>query len=250
MSRRPVVEIAAALPADARRAFAAGADRVELCQGLSTGGLTPSAASVAAAIEASDDPARLAALVRPREGGFRYDADEVRLIADEVRRLGTLGLGALVVGALTADRRPDLDAVARWRDAAGATPLVFHRAFDVVDDRAAGLEALVAAGVARVLTSAGGRRCADRLAELAALARQADGRIEILAGGGVRPGDVRALLDAGVAGVHLSAQGGPADGPGDAEAGPGGGPAAYRPVRVHLVAAAVAARDAWARTPR
>ena len=67
------VEIAVQDGAGVRVALEAGASRVELCQALGLGGLTPSAASIALAVEAAaaaSAPDFVHVLVRPRGGGF------------------------------------------------------------------------------------------------------------------------------------------------------------------------------------
>jgi len=206
MTRAPQLEIAVQDPAGARMAFAEGADRIELCQALDVGGLTPSAGVVQRAIEATGDPERIVPLVRPRPGGFVYDRDEVEVVAADIRHLASLGVGAVVVGCLTPDGAVDGATLARWRDAAGSTPLVFHRAIDASADPFAALDALMTAGVTRVLTSGGALRTIDGVDVLRTMVARADGRIEIMAGGGVRPRDVGPLRDLGVDAVHLSAR--------------------------------------------
>lgn len=61
------VEIGVESLAGVRIADAAGATRVELCTGLSVGGLTPSTALVRAAVETADD-VQIHVLIRPRPG--------------------------------------------------------------------------------------------------------------------------------------------------------------------------------------
>ncbi|MCZ4632540.1 copper homeostasis protein CutC, partial [Streptomyces rubrogriseus] len=103
------LEIAVVSPAGARTARENGADRVELCTGLELGGLTPSTAAVAAAVE-SGPPVHV--LVRCRPGDFVYDAEEVALMAAEVRTALRAGARGVVVGALTPDGALDTDALA------------------------------------------------------------------------------------------------------------------------------------------
>ncbi len=73
------VEIAVQDPAGARTTLAEGADRIELCQALGVGGLTPSIALIEAAVAAIGG-ARVNVLVRPRGGGFVYSDDEATLV--------------------------------------------------------------------------------------------------------------------------------------------------------------------------
>lgn len=71
MSSLVALEIAVQDAVGARIAFDAGADRVELCQALSsTGGLTPSAGTIEAVLQAAQTGARVAVLVTPA-GRFR-----------------------------------------------------------------------------------------------------------------------------------------------------------------------------------
>ncbi|HJO67035.1 MAG TPA: copper homeostasis protein CutC, partial [Sphingomonas sanguinis] len=69
--RPPLLEICVDDAAGVDAVVAAGADRIELCGALGLGGLTPSEALVAHAV-ASGIPVH--AMVRPRDGDFRYDA--------------------------------------------------------------------------------------------------------------------------------------------------------------------------------
>ncbi|WP_274543226.1 copper homeostasis protein CutC, partial [Microbacterium sp. CPCC 204701] len=104
------IEIAVQDPAGARDAMAAGAARLELCQALSLGGLTPSLATLEAVLDAVD-PAAVNVLVRPREGGFVYSADEAALITADIRACVARGAGGVVVGALDEAGGLDRDAV-------------------------------------------------------------------------------------------------------------------------------------------
>ncbi|GLY92812.1 copper homeostasis protein CutC [Actinoplanes sp. NBRC 103695] len=183
-----------------------GADRIELCSALPLGGVTPSLGLIAAAAAGPE----VHVLVRPRAGGFEYDADEVALTVHDVRHAVAAGAAGVVVGGLRAGRI-DRDLVARVVDAAGAAAVTFHRAFDALPDPAAALDELVSLGVGRILTSGCPSTVADGLSGLTALVDAAAGRIEIMAGGGVRPDLVDSLVATGVQAIHASAKGAVAD---------------------------------------
>lgn len=221
MTDRTALEIAVQDAAGALLALRAGADRVELCQALSaTGGLTPSGATVDAVCAVAEHPAAVAVLVRPRPGGFVYDPDDVAVVAADIADAVRRGVGAVVVGALTADGTVDRRALDAWRSAAGDADVVFHRAIDTVPEPSALIDDLVECGVRRVLTSGGAARSVDGAATLARMVAAADGRLQVMAGGGVRPDDIPALLAAGVDAVHLSARRPSGD---PSSTGPGGG---------------------------
>lgn len=232
------VEIAVQDAAGVRAAIAGGADRVELCQALALGGLTPSAATIERAAEAAGSRDRLAVLVRPRGGGFVYDADEVALVAADIRHARARGAGAVVVGCLTPGRTVDPDALARWTDAADGAEVVFHRAIDAAADPVAAMDVLAGAGVRRVLTSGGASRTRDGLDVLRALVARSAGRVQVMAGGGVRVDDIPVILECGVDAVHLSAR---APVGFIAPAGPGGGSDSYETTDAGIVRTVVAA---------
>lgn len=203
-----LIEICTGDLAGVEAAHAAGAHRVELCADLAEGGVTPSMGTVIQALETQID---LRVLIRQRPGDFCYSPVEIAAMIADMRAIRALPHApgvtiGFVLGALTADRLIDLPALRALLAAADGRPVTFHKAFDEIDDRAAALDTLIAAGVHTVLTSGGARTAAEGAAELAGLVRHADGRIAILAGGGIRPGNAAALIAAtGVSEVHLRA---------------------------------------------
>lgn len=186
-----------------------GADRVELCAALALGGLTPPGSLIRAAAAI---PLPVHLLARPSAGRFVYTAAEAALIADDIRAAAEAGLAGVVIGASTERRELDLALLTRLIDHARAlgedrgTPLslTLHRAFDLVPDPLAALEAAVTLGFDRILTSGGSPRAIDGLAALAALHDRAAGRIKILAGSGVNPETAPAILETGIRELHAS----------------------------------------------
>ncbi|MEV0917785.1 copper homeostasis protein CutC [Streptomyces sp. NPDC049967] len=206
MSARPALEIAVTSAAGARAARENGGDRVELCTALELGGLTPSAALVEA-VAAEGLPVQV--LVRCRAGDFVHDAEEIALMAAEVRSVIASGAAGVVIGALTADGALDTVAVARLAEAARTSgrpvEVTLHRAVDQSADPVATAALLPSLGLTRVLTSGGAPAAADGLAVIGAMVAAAPG-VQVMAGGGVRLADIPALASAGVAAVHLSAK--------------------------------------------
>lgn len=161
-----------------------GADRLELCANLAIGGTTPSAALFRQVRR--DCRVRINVLIRPRFGDFLYSEMEVEEMAETVRQFRGLGADGVVVGALTPDGALDEDVMARLMDAAGKLDVTLHRAFDMTRDPLETLEAAVKLGCRTILTSG---QAGDALAgaeTLRAVLTRAAGRIEIMAGCGVR----------------------------------------------------------------
>jgi copper homeostasis protein len=181
-----------------------GVDRVELCSALPVGGVTPSLGLVETAVAMRGMPP-VQVLIRPRLGGFEHTPDEVDLILRDVRLGLAAGAAGVVVGGVRAGR-VDTGLVERVVDAAEGSPVTFHRAFDSLPDPQEAVRVLAALGVRRILTSAGAAAVADALPALADLVVAADGRIEIMAGGGVRPEEIEKIVRTGVPAVHASAK--------------------------------------------
>jgi copper homeostasis protein len=185
-------------------AEAGGADRIELCSGLSEGGITPSLGLVRQVL-AGVQRIAVNVIVRPRGGDFVYAPAELDAVLADLEELGRHRVGA-VVGALTPDGEIDRAALRRIREACPGASLTFHKAFDATADLGRSLETLIDFGVDRVLTSGGRATALEGADVLAGLVRQAAGRIVVMAGGGVRPANVRTVLArSGVYEVHLRA---------------------------------------------
>lgn len=201
------LELAVQDPAGVRIAREVGAARVELTQALALGGLTPSPAALERAmVETGESGPEVHVLIRPRAGGFHYDADEIAVSVLDVERAVAAGAAGVVIGALDSSGLLDLEVMARLRDAAGGGCVTLHRAIDVSADPASTLERAIALGIDRVLTSGGASAAIDGIDTLRDLAAAAVGRIEIMAGGGVTAANALALAGAGVDALHFSAK--------------------------------------------
>ena len=135
----------------------AGVTRVELCASPYEGGTTPSAAAIRMARRIGG--LQLSVMVRPRGGDFLYSDTEFRQMLEEVRFARECGADGVVFGVLTPDGRVDVQRTAALVAEAGPMQTTFHRAFDMACDLEEALEATVAAGCRRILTS-GGRNTA------------------------------------------------------------------------------------------
>lgn len=188
-----LLEIAANSVASAFAAQEGGAGRVELCASLEEGGVTPSHGTIALAREGLEIP--LYVLIRPRAGDFVYENAEVEAMLDDIVHCRELGCDGVVVGALTAEGEVDAEVCAMFVRSAGGMGLTFHRAFDLVPDRSAALETLIELGFERVLTSGGMQSAIAGASAIARLVAQAGGRIVVMPGAGIEPGNVVALRE-------------------------------------------------------
>lgn len=194
-----VVDTAAGLRAAADN----GADRIELCAALAEGGLTPSVGLMKLAAE-TGCPTR--AMIRPRAGDFTYTADELHIMHHDIVAAAACGLEGVVLGGNQTSGVLDeaaLKGMVMHAKAHGLT-VTLHRGFDLAPDPREALETAISLGIDTILTSGGGKTAAEGVEGLAALVKQAAGRIEILAGKGVTAENVGAILTSGVTSVHAS----------------------------------------------
>jgi copper homeostasis protein len=194
-------ELCVASPEAARIAEKAGVDRIETCTALGLGGLTPTLGMVGWIQSTFDLEQHV--LIRQRAGGFEYSYDEIVVMRDDILRFRDLGVKGFVIGALK-DGKPDTGVLETWARAAGSADLTFHRAFDDIADWKAALDRLVTLGFRRILTSGQSASVSEGLERLREMVSYASGRIEIMAGGGVRPENRDSVIATGVDAIHFS----------------------------------------------
>lgn len=209
MTKTNKVEITAQDIYSVKAAINGGADRIELCTALGVAGLTPSIGLITKAVEVANSYQKegfVDVLIRPREGDFIYDEDEIQTCLEDIRFAKEAKVNGVVVGVLNADNTINVEALERMAKEAEGVELVFNRAFDVVENQFEALEALIKCGVKRVLTSGAAPRTIEGINRISELVNQASGRIEIMAGGGVRIVDIEELFEVGVDAIHISAR--------------------------------------------
>jgi copper homeostasis protein len=178
------------LPA-ALAAQRAGADRIEFCSGQEEGGVTPSAGLIRMAREKLRIP--LFPIIRPREGDFLYSEEEFGVMLRDVGLCKELGCDGVVIGMLLADGSVDQARCARLVEAAYPLGVTFHRAFDRARDAFVALETIIGIGCERILTSGQRPVAMEGVEFLRELVREADERIVIMPGSGVRASNVAEL---------------------------------------------------------
>lgn len=202
---RALLEIAANSLDSALAAQAGGADRIELCMALEVGGLTPSPGLLKRVRQRLSIP--IYTLIRPRAGDFAYSPSEHATMLADIAHCRAAGCDGVVLGALTP--QGDVD-VARCRElvaAADGMGVTFHRAIDVCRDPAQALEAIVALGCERVLSSGGAPDALAGAQALRAMVQQAGERIVVMPGAGIAADNIARLRQlTGAREFHASAK--------------------------------------------
>ena len=171
-----------------------GASRVELCESLEIGGVTPSQKMMEQVLK--ENPGLCVnVLVRPRGGDFIFSEDEIQTMLKDIRLCKSLGVNGVVIGALRPDGGVDIACMRRLIEEARPLSITFHRAFDECSDVRDCLEDVIALGCDRLLTSGHEKNALEGRFTIAELVKQAAGRIIIMAGCGVRPSNINIIAE-------------------------------------------------------
>lgn len=199
------IEVCCNTASDAFAAKEAGADRVELCSALALGGLTPSMGELKAAKRFGIE---IAAMARPREGGFCYDEIEFETMLFDAKAMLSAGADGIVFGILKPDGTVDTARCAKMRELIGKKTAVFHRAIDVTPNWRDAIDALCELRFDRVLTSGQRPTAIEGAATIREMIEYAAGRIDILPGSGIRFENAEGFMkQTGVKWLHVSMRG-------------------------------------------
>lgn len=193
------LEVCCSDPYSLRSAREGGATRIELCEGLTEGGLTPSPSLLAYAVSLGFEEINV--LIRCRKGDFLYDTAEKALMLYDAAYAIENGATGIVWGALTPEGEIDTEALAMMRKVAEGRDFTFHRAFDVCADPRKALEQIIEAGCTCLLTSGLASNASKGIDMIRSVNIQAAGRIDIMAGSGVNASNARDIIDK--TGIHL-----------------------------------------------
>lgn len=187
------IEIACFNPESAITAFENGADRIELCDGLSEGGTTPDFETVKQLREKINIP--MFVMIRPRGGDFTYSDEEFKQMKSDLTRLKSLNVDGFVFGIL--DENDEVNVVQNKEliKLAEPYPSTFHRAFDRARDLEQSLEKVIACGFNTILTSGQKPNVSKGKENLRKLVELSAGRIEILVGGGLRSTNIEEIRE-------------------------------------------------------
>jgi len=179
-----------------------GVDRIELCSAVSADGLSPSHGMVKWSVQHAEMPVMV--MIRPREGDFIYNDQEIEVMLDEVIWAKTCGAEGIVVGVLTSENEVNIPAMKRIVQLAYPMEVTFHRAIDVVNDPFKSLEEIIELGCSRILTSGQQSSCIEGKSVIVQLQLQAGERIIIMAGAGVNSESVDEMKCDEIMEYHMS----------------------------------------------
>jgi copper homeostasis protein len=183
----------------------AGAQRVELCADPGSGGTTPSLGFIQAA--RAKLQIQVYAIIRPRGGDFYYSEEEFGIMQADVVLCKQLGCDGVAIGMLNRDGSIDKAGCAKLVELAYPLDVSFDRAFDRAIHPQQALEDIIGIGCGRVLSSGQQPTALQGAVLLRELVLQADQRIIVMPGSGLRAGNILELARAtGAEQFHGSAR--------------------------------------------
>ncbi|WP_339033825.1 copper homeostasis protein CutC [Spiroplasma endosymbiont of Cantharis rufa] len=166
---------------DIRLISNSNASRIEFCNDLKVGGLTPALEDIKYACDLSKLPINI--IVRNTARDFFYTEKEKKDMIEQIKFIRTTKANGIVIGALNKDLTIDVQFMKQVIKQKGNLEITFHKAFDEVKDFIESYRLLNELGIDNVLTSGGhdikkGRKIIKKLVTL-------NLNTKVLVGGGI-----------------------------------------------------------------
>mgnify|MGYP001252870857 CR=1 FL=1 len=197
-----ILEVCANSYESAVNAEKAGAQRVELCEKLSFGGITPNYNLAKKVISRLNIPVNI--LIRPRAGDFNYSDEEFKKIKEDIVLFKNIGCNGIVCGVLTKDKDLDIDRTSELIQLSKPLDFTFHRAFDQVNNPIKVLNLLINLKVKRLLTSGQMKTAIKGISLIKKLIKISNNRIKIMPGSGINSCNILELNKLNIDEIHGS----------------------------------------------
>jgi len=167
---------------EALKAESLGANRIELCDDLSVGGITPSYALIDSVKKQLKIP--IMVMIRPRGGNFIYDSSELKLMKQSIDVCKSLCVMGVVFGILNNQNLIDPENTRMLAEYANPLEITFHKAIDDTPDPVRAAKTLTQIkSISRILTSGGKPTALEGAAIINEMSEIVTGHLKILAAG-------------------------------------------------------------------
>tara|TARA_B100000497_G_scaffold2089_1_gene2467 strand:+ start:201 stop:899 length:699 start_codon:yes stop_codon:yes gene_type:complete len=197
-----ILEVCANSYESAINAEKGGAHRIELCENLAIGGLTPNFDLAKKVISELNIPVFI--LIRPRKGDFNYSKNEFEQIKKDIILFKDLGCKGIVSGILTKDKNLDINRTKELIKLSRPLEFTFHRAFDEVINPIETLHQLIKLKVNRLLTSGQMKTAIKGIDMIKKLIILSEDNIKIMPGSGINPGNISKFTKLSLNEIHGS----------------------------------------------
>lgn len=164
------------------------ADRIELCEDSTVGGITPSIELFKEVKKNVSIP--IFVMIRPRGGNFIYSESEFLQMKNEIIEYKKLGANGFVFGILNNNNKVDIERNSELVNLASPLPCTFHKAFDETKNSFLALENIISCGFSRILTSGQKPKTIEGVNLISELISKTKNRICIMPGGGIRSSNI------------------------------------------------------------
>jgi copper homeostasis protein len=169
----------------------AGADRIELCQNYSLGGLSPANDLILEVRKNIKIPVYV--IVRPHARNFMYDEEEIKAMKQTILFSKEQGVNGFVFGCLTSENNINEVLCEELLELAYPLPVTFHRAIDQTKDITLAIQTCIHLGFKRVLTSGAKENAFAGKENLHALQLHFGKDILLMPGGGIRSENIELI---------------------------------------------------------
>ena len=197
-----ILEVCANSYESAINAEKGGAHRIELCENLSVGGLTPNFDLAKKVISELNIPVFI--LIRPRKGDFNYSHEEFEQIKKDIILFKKIGCKGIVSGILTKDKKLDIIKTKELIKLSRPLEFTFHRAFDEVLNPINVLHQLIKLRVDRILTSGQKKTAIDGIELIKKLINISNNTIKIMPGSGINSTNILEINKLNINEIHGS----------------------------------------------
>ena len=197
-----ILEVCANSYESAINAEKGGAHRIELCENLSVGGLTPNFDLAKKVISELNIPVFI--LIRPRKGDFNYSHEEFEQIKKDIILSKKIGCKGIVSGILTKDKKLDINKTKELIKLSKPLEFTFHRAFDDILNPIDGLHQLIKLRADRILTSGQKKTAIDGIELIKKLINISNNTIKIMPGSGINSTNILEINKLNINEIHGS----------------------------------------------
>ena len=167
-----MLEIACFEITSAEIALQSSADRIEFCDEITLGGITPEIEEFKYLKEKFLKP--IYVMIRPKGGGFFYDSAEFSAMIKSIELFKSWNADGFVFGILDENNEVDVERNTFLVELAKPVPCTFHRAFDRTKNLEKSCEKLIKIGFENVLTSGGEKTAKEGVENLKKLIQKAE----------------------------------------------------------------------------
>jgi len=161
------------------------ANRIELCKSLNLDGLTPDIIEVKKSLDLLSIPLKV--MIRCRPGNFIYNNSEVEKMLEDIKLIKKIGVKEIVFGALTKEKKIDIDLINKIVQKSIPMKTTFHKAIDKTENISNELEKLYGIhAIKSILTSGGEKTAVEGSKKIKELIKKHGKRFNFIVAGSVK----------------------------------------------------------------